>query len=302
MRDGKGASRIHAAAAAGDEPMLTALLAAAPDQLQLADSLGRAPLAVAAAHWRPEAVHLLLRQLVVRVGWAARATAAQQALPHVLTPVPADAGRLAHPFALAGTVRALRNAGARPDAATAHDAALGNAPLLCCALRRRQYTEAEALLRQGGARAHVPGASVQPLHALAAGLGRLAYSYADLAPGVPVHPQQVLAVAQLLLLAGARLDEQCGAANLYGVPGLRGATPLGGWLGVVGRCCACSWMHRGGSRQGTWTAHRQAMPSAAASPHPSPATPTHPPTHPQASCAAWPWMQAAAAPSWRRWR
>ncbi|PRW33654.1 Ankyrin repeat and death domain-containing 1A [Chlorella sorokiniana] len=227
MRDTRGASRVHSAAADGDSAMLGSLLAASPDQLQLADSQGRTPLAVATAHWRPEAVRLLLSQLAVRVGWAARAEAAKQALPYVLTQPPESGEQPGREAALASVVDALRNAGARPNSCATHDVALGTVPLLSAALRRRQYAVADALLQAGGASGHVAGASVQPLHALAAGLGRLSYSYQDLAPTDTVHPPRVLAVAQRLLLAGAHLDEQCTAASLYGVPGLRGATPLG---------------------------------------------------------------------------
>ena len=229
MRDTKGASRVHSAAADGDSAMLSSLLAASPEQLQLADSQGRPPLAVAAAHWRPEAVRLLLSQLVTRVGWAARAEAAKQALPYVLSQPPESGQQAGREAALASVVDALRAAGARTDSCTTHDVALGTVPLLSAALRRRQFAVADALLLAGGASADVPGAAVQPLHALAAGLGRLSYSYQDLAPTQAVHPPRVLGVAQRLLLAGARLDEQCAAASLYGVPGLRGATPLGTW-------------------------------------------------------------------------
>ncbi len=211
--------------------MLASLLAASPDQLQLGDSMGRPPLAVAVAHWRPEAVALLLRQLW-GAGWAARAEAAKQALPYVLSQPPPGGEQPARQAALAAVVDALRTAGARPNACTTHDAALGTVPLLSAALRRRQYGVADALLQAGGASGHVPGASVQPLHALAAGLGRLSYSYQDLAPTEAVHPPRVLGVAQRLLLAGARLDEQCAAASLYGIPGLRGATPVGERGGV----------------------------------------------------------------------
>ncbi|KAI7839217.1 hypothetical protein COHA_007030 [Chlorella ohadii] len=153
MRDAKGCSRVHTAAAAGDSAMLASLLAASPDQLQLGDSMGRPPLAVAVAHWRPEAVALLLRQLW-GAGWAARAEAAKQALPYVLSQPPPGGEQPARQAALAAVVDALRTAEA-------------------------------------------------------------------------VHPPRVLGVAQRLLLAGARLDEQCAAASLYGIPGLRGATAVG---------------------------------------------------------------------------
>lgn len=242
MRDARGASRVHTAAAQGDGAMLSSLLAASPELLQLGDSVGRTPLAVAAAHWRPEAVRLLLSQLLARVGWAGRAEAAKQALPFVLSQPPEVSQQAAREADLAAVVNALHLAGARPDGCTTHDVALGTVPLLSAALRRRQYAVAEALLQAGCASGHVAGASVQPLHALAAGLGRLSYSYQDLAPTEPVHPARVLGVAQRLLLAGARLDEQCAAASLYGVPGLRGATPLGEGGRGTGRF-GCCWLH-----------------------------------------------------------
>jgi hypothetical protein len=101
-------------------------------------------------------------------------------------------------------------------AATTHCAGMGTQPLLFTALRRRHYSVAGALL-QRGAPAAQPGPALQPLHALALGLGQ--------GGTLPAQPSEALSAARLLIRGGAGVDAaSTGPAG--STAGLSQATPL----------------------------------------------------------------------------
>lgn len=240
QRDGTGATAVHRAVKAGDTARLAALVGADPGLLDLTDTAGRKPLELAAALLQPAAAAALADHVLAVKGADARTAAAAAALPRLLEQLPP--GGTASLANLRPTLEVLLASGASLDARAVRVDGLGDQTLLCEALRWQQFGAAMVLL-EAGAAAHVPEASVQPLHALAVGLLQPSGYYHYRATPQLVTPDGVLAAAQQLLERGAQLDTACtldtaSASQLR----LRGRTPLA-------HLCASALSKRGALQQ-----------------------------------------------------